>query len=138
MDIKYGYGSTYLASGRPKAANAKPLTEEEINQLKSEMTDEELEAMRLRETCTHKHPEGSSPFIPLYLDGETWKCTICGAYFSKNSPFVDLSEDVKKLEEYCKSLGYMNPVFRKGLIFGPANMIPILRKLPEIKINCEE
>ena len=130
------YGVNYAVAARPQAKNSQPLTQEEINHLKSMSGAENLDIKIstddiLIAKCTHREKSGASSLINV--GGNRWRCTICGQEF--NMFDGDVKDVEKAVNNMCDILQTAKTIYLDApdhLTAQYYQQIPLLQKLPKI------
>lgn len=72
------------------------------NNFTLKVTKEDIENAK-RNSCTHKHTDGTSALLHCSSDDKEYECEICGAKFTESN--VLTSEDLRKAkDELIKNL----------------------------------
>lgn len=130
------YGTTYAVAGRPQAKNSQPLTQEEINHLKSMSGAENLDIKvstddLLIAKCTHREKNGSSSLVNI--GGDRWRCTICGQEFNMfNGTVEDVAKAVDNMVDILQTAKVIYLDAPDNLTAQYYQQIPLLKKLPAI------
>ena len=130
------YGTTYAVAGRPQAKNSQPLTQEEINHLKSMSGAENLDIKvstddLLIAKCTHREKSGTSSLINV--GGNRWRCTICGQEFNMfDGTEEDVANAVNNMVDILQTAKTIYLDAPDNLTAQYYQQIPLLQKLPKI------
>lgn len=136
MSYANPYGTTYAVAGRPQAKNSQPLTQEEINHLKSMSGAENLDIKvstddLLIAKCTHREKSGASSLINV--GGNRWRCTICGQEFNMFDGTVeDVTNAVNSMVDILQTAKTIYLDAPDNLTAQYYQQIPLLQKLPKI------
>ena len=136
MSYANPYGTTYAVAGRPQAKNSQPLTQEEINHLKSMSGAENLDIKvstddLLIAKCTHREKSGASSLINV--GGNRWRCTICGQEFNMFDGTVeDVANAVNSMVDILQTAKTIYLDAPDNLTAQYYQQIPLLQKLPKI------
>jgi len=130
------YGVNYAVPAKPQAKNGQPLTQEEINHLRSMSGAETLDIKIstddvLIAKCTHREKNGTDSLVNL--GGDRWRCTICGQEFNMfNGTVEEVTNAVGTIIDILqtsKSIYRDAPDSLTGQYY---QLIPLLKKLPNV------